>query len=117
MSETPPADCLFCRILSGAIPARVIASSDNVVAFRDVNPQAPTHVLVIPRAHHVDLAALAEADPMTCAELHSIAAEVAQAEGLAGYRLVANTGVEGGQAVFHAHLHLMGGRPLGWPPG
>ncbi|WP_299051635.1 HIT domain-containing protein [uncultured Nocardioides sp.] len=110
-------DCLFCRIVDGAIPAEVVHSTEHSVAFRDVNPQAPTHVLVVPRAHHRDAAALAAADPAAVADLVDAAAHVAASEGLEGYRLVFNTGEAAGQTVFHTHLHVLGGRPLSWPPG
>jgi histidine triad (HIT) family protein len=111
-------DCLFCTIAAGGIPADVVDETPTTVAFRDLNPQAPTHVLVIPRSHRADAASLAEAEPEVVADLVAAAARVAAREGLgAGYRLVFNTGPEAGQTVFHAHLHLLGGRSLGWPPG
>ena len=112
-------DCLFCRISTGEIPADVVARTDRVLAFRDIQPQAPVHVLVIPVEHHDDVPSVAETDPALAAEMLALAAQVARQEGIAdsGHRLVANTGVEGGQSVGHAHMHVMGGRPLGWPPG
>ena len=112
-------DCLFCRIVAGEIPADVVARTDRALAFRDIQPQAPVHVLVIPVAHHADVPAVAEADPALAAEMLSLAALVARQEGVAesGHRFVANTGLEGGQSVGHAHIHVLGGRPLGWPPG
>lgn len=111
-------DCLFCRIVAGDLPAQVVHSTDRVVAFRDLVPQAPTHVLVVPRAHHANAAELAREAPEVSAELVTVAAAVADSEGLDGhYRLVFNTGTGVGQSVFHAHLHLLGGRPMGWPPG
>lgn len=110
-------DCLFCRIVAGEVPAEIVHTSDRVVAFRDVAPQAPTHVLVVPREHHRDAAALAIADPTTSAELVTAAATIAAAEGHADYRLVLNTGPGSGQTVFHTHLHVLAGRPLTWPPG
>lgn len=116
MDERPD-DCLFCKILSGDIPADVVHRSDRSLAFRDLNPQAPTHVLVIPTEHYANAAELAAADPGSSADLVTVAAEVARAEGLTGYRLVFNTGAEAGQTVFHTHLHLLGGRSLTWPPG
>lgn len=93
--------------------------TDRVIAFRDIDPKAPVHVLVIPVAHHADVPAAAVADPLLAAELLQMAFQVAEAEGIAdtGYRLVANTGHDGGQTVHHAHLHVLGGRGLGWPPG
>ena len=111
-------DCLFCGIVAGSVPAEVVSRTERSVAFRDINAQAPTHVLVIPKGHHRDAAALAEADPGGLADLVACAASVAQAEGLGGhYRLVFNTGAGAGQSVFHVHGHVLGGRPMGWPPG
>ena len=111
-------DCLFCRIVAGEVPATVVAETERTLAFRDVQPQAPTHVLVVPREHHADLAALSDADPSYLAEVLATAVQVARSEGLSGgYRLVANTGDDGGQSVHHLHVHVLGGRGLGWPPG
>jgi histidine triad (HIT) family protein len=112
-------DCLFCSIVAGDIPADVVARSARALAFRDIAPQAPVHILVIPLDHHDDVPAVVAADPTLGGEMLALAAQVAQAEGVdaTGHRLVANTGVEGGQSVGHAHIHLLGGRPLGWPPG
>jgi len=111
-------DCLFCAIVSGDVPADVVYESDAAVAFRDLDPQAPTHVLVVPRAHHADAAALAGAEPAVFADLVGVAAAVAEKDGIDGvYRLVFNTGADAGQSVFHAHLHLLGGRAMSWPPG
>lgn len=110
--------CLFCKIAAGEIPADVVHETERVMAFRDLNPQAPTHVLVIPRVHFDNAAALAATDPAYAGEVLAVAADVAAAEGLAGgYRLVANTGVDAGQTVDHLHWHLLGGRSLSWPPG
>ncbi len=111
------ADCLFCRIVTGEIPADVVAKTDEAVAFRDVDPQAPTHVLVVPRAHVADAAALADSDPAMVASLVALARDVAHRDGLDDYRLVFNTGAGAGQTVFHAHLHVLGGRAMSWPPG
>ena len=113
------ADCLFCKIVTGDIPAELVAESDRTIAFRDINPQAPTHVLVIPRDHHADLAALATADGSLLAEVAAQAHQVAAAEGIAadGYRVVFNTGPRAGQTVFHVHAHVLGGRAMTWPPG
>lgn len=112
------ADCLFCRIVAGDVPATVVHETATTVAFRDVAPQAPTHVLVVPRTHLRDAAEVAAQEPATVADLVASAVQVAQAEGLAGdYRLVFNTGAGAGQTVFHAHLHVLGGRPFTWPPG
>lgn len=110
-------DCLFCKVVSGDLPADVVHEGDAVVAFRDINPQAPTHVLVVPRAHHPDVAALAQADPAVLAELVLVGRQVATADGHDDYRLVFNTGAAAGQSVFHVHGHVLGGRPMSWPPG
>lgn len=110
-------DCLFCKIVAEEIPADVVHRSERALAFRDINPQAPTHVLVIPTDHHINAAELAQADPSVMAELFEVADLVARQEGLIGYRQVFNTGAEAGQTVFHAHLHVLGGRGLTWPPG
>ncbi len=111
-------DCLFCRIVSGEVPAEIVHESETTLAFRDLNPQAPTHVLVIPRSHYPNAAALAEGEPETAAHLLEAAGEIAAQEGLAeGYRLVFNTGAQAHQTVFHAHLHVLGGRSMTWPPG
>ena len=111
-------DCLFCRVVRGEVPAQVVHETEGTVAFRDLAPTAPTHVLVVPRAHHADMAALASADPALAGEVLAAATQVAQQEGLSdGYRLVVNTGAAAGQTVFHLHVHVLGGRGLGWPPG
>ena len=112
-------DCLFCKIVSGDVPAKVVRETEHTVAFRDINPQAPTHVLVIPKAHHANAGSLAAADPALTALLLAEARTVAEEEGVAesGYRIVFNTGPEAGQTVFHVHAHVLGGRGLGWPPG
>jgi len=113
------ADCLFCKIVTGDVPAELVAESDRTIAFRDINPQAPTHVLVIPKDHHADLAALATADGSLLAEVAAQAHQVAAAEGITGdgYRVVFNTGPRAGQTVFHVHAHVLGGRDMTWPPG
>jgi histidine triad (HIT) family protein len=111
-------DCVFCRIAKGEIPARFVHRDDELVAFHDLAPQAPVHVLVIPRRHLTSLAACAEADGALVGRLAIVAARLARELGLAaGWRLVANTGEDGGQSVAHLHFHLLGGRRLGWPPG
>lgn len=111
-------DCLFCRIVAGEIPADVVHEGPRTLAFRDLVPQAPTHVLVVPRDHYDDAASLAVADPSYLGEVMAAATQVAALEGLAdGYRLVANTGPAAGQSVQHLHVHVLGGRGLGWPPG
>jgi histidine triad (HIT) family protein len=114
---TADPDCLFCRIVAGEIPADVVGETDLALAFRDVNPQAPTHVLVVPRDHFANAAELAAGDLEASAELIATAAAVATAEGHDDYRLVFNTGAGAGQSVFHTHLHLLAGRPMTWPPG
>lgn len=111
------ADCLFCKIVSGEIPGDVVHTTNRTVAFRDINPQAPLHVLVVPRDHQPNAAATAAADAETTAALLGAAAEIAGKEGYDDYRLVFNTGPGAGQTVFHTHLHLLAGRPLTWPPG
>jgi histidine triad (HIT) family protein len=110
-------ECLFCRIVAGEIPAEIVRDDDDLVAFRDVNPQAPLHVLVVPRLHVADAAALAERAPATVAAMVSAAHAVAADAGHDSYRLVLNTGPDAGQSVFHAHLHVLAGRSLAWPPG
>ena len=110
-------DCLFCRIVAREIPAKLVAESEDCVAFRDIDPQAPLHVLVIPRRH---VASLDEADdPMLLGRIAMMAARVARDEGVAGsgYRTVMNTGADAGQSVAHLHMHVLGGRKLKWPPG
>lgn len=110
-------ECLFCKIAAGEIKANVVAQDDQLVAFRDVNPQAPTHILIIPRAHVATLNEVTDAGLL--GQLLLKARDVARAEGLAdrGYRLVINTNAEAGQSVFHVHAHLLGGRRMAWPPG
>ncbi|WP_231486460.1 histidine triad nucleotide-binding protein [Candidatus Blastococcus massiliensis] len=116
-------DCLFCRMVAGEIPADVVHQTDRVLAFRDISPQAPTHVLVIPKEHHATVGALAETDPALLADVVAAAHAVARQEKLVtdgsepGYRLVTNTGPAAGQTVHHLHVHVLGGRDLGWPPG
>ena len=117
MSDRDP-DCLFCRIVAGEIPSESVHEDEDVIAFRDIAPRAPTHVLVIPRRHIPDAHALTESDGDLLAKLFTVVREVAEAEGLEnGYRVVTNVGPESGQTVFHLHLHLLGGRPMAWPPG
>ncbi|WP_395692804.1 histidine triad nucleotide-binding protein [Nocardioides sp.] len=110
-------DCIFCKIVAGEIPGEVVHATERTVAFRDLNPQAPTHVLVVPRRHFANAAELAAGDPEASAELLTTAAAVAADEGHDDYRLVFNTGAGVGQTVFHTHLHLLAGRPMTWPPG
>jgi histidine triad (HIT) family protein len=110
-------DCLFCRIVRKEIPAKIIAEDERCLAFRDINPQAPVHVLVIPREHVASLNDVT--DGALVGQMHTLAARIARAEGLAerGYRTVINTNADAGQTVFHIHLHLLGGRDMSWPPG
>lgn len=112
-------DCLFCRIAAGEIPAEVVARGDDWVAFRDIHPQAPTHVLIVPHRHVASIDDLHADDAPLAGRLIAVAAEVAREEGLAerGYRLVFNVGEGAGQSVHHIHLHLLGGRGFSWPPG
>ena len=110
-------DCLFCRIVRKEIPAKLVAEDEHSLAFRDINPQAPVHVLVIPKEH---VPSLADAhDPTMLGRLSLMAAEIARKEGITagGYRTVMNTNRDAGQTVFHVHLHLLGGRSMHWPPG
>lgn len=111
--------CLFCRIVAGTVPSTRVHEDDVVVAFRDIAPRAPTHILVIPRDHVTSAADLTEADGPMLGRLFGVAAELARGEGIAedGYRLVSNVGRWGGQSVDHLHFHLLGGRPFEWPPG
>ena len=109
--------CIFCKIVAGEIPAKLIHDGQRTIAFEDINPQAPTHILIIPRSHHDNAAELAEHDGASLQEIFATAARLADQLELAGYRTVFNTGAAAGQSVFHAHLHLLGGRAFGWPPG
>jgi histidine triad (HIT) family protein len=111
------ADCLFCSIIAGDIGSDVVAETETAFAFRDVNPQAPLHVLVVPRTHVANAGELADAEPDTVAELVRVARRVVEEAGHDSYRLVFNTGAEAGQSVFHAHLHVLAGRAQAWPPG
>ena len=112
-------DCLFCRIVAGEIPADIVSRSENVLAFRDISPQAPVHVLVIPTEHIASLEVARDGHRDVLGEMMLAVRDIARAEDLAdaGYRTVLNTGDDGGQSVGHVHLHLLGGRALGWPPG
>lgn len=115
----PDSRCLFCRLVAGEIPSTVVRDDELTLAFRDVNPQSPTHVLVISKAHYPDVGTLVAEDPDALVALHRAAAAVAEAEGIAGagWRLVFNTGPEAGQSVPHVHGHVLGGRNFRWPPG
>jgi histidine triad (HIT) family protein len=114
---TTDPECIFCRIVAGQIPAEVVARTERVLAFRDLNPQAPTHVLVISLDHHQDVVALASADPEALAELVTVGSQIAEKEAGGPFRLVFNTGAEVGQSVFHVHGHVLAGRSFSWPPG
>jgi histidine triad (HIT) family protein len=111
--------CLFCRIVAGEVPADSVYQDERSVAFRDINPQAPVHVLVIPRDHMESLDEASQRDEATLGHLLRVAARIANEQGLSesGYRTVINTGAGAGQSVFHLHLHLLGGRSMSWPPG
>ncbi len=112
------ASCLFCKILAGEVPAQIVYQDESCIAFQDINPQAPVHLLLIPRKHFSSAAEAKEADEPVMGHLHRVAAQLAQQHDLTdGYRTVVNTGSGAGQSVFHLHLHLLGGRPLRWPPG
>ncbi|MCE9536028.1 MAG: histidine triad nucleotide-binding protein [Nitrospirae bacterium] len=112
-------ECLFCKIVARTIPAALVYEDDLVVAFDDINPQAPIHTLVIPRMHVTSIAELQDSDVALLGRLMLAGNKVAKLKGIAesGYRLVVNTGAHGGQSVFHLHLHMLGGRHLAWPPG
>jgi histidine triad (HIT) family protein len=112
-------DCLFCKIINRAIPASIVYEDQRVLAFNDINPQAPTHVLVIPRRHIASLNEMSVEDDLLIGELVRRAAAIAKERGLSagGYRTVFNTNRDAGQTVFHVHLHLLGGRSMTWPPG
>jgi len=112
-----PDDCIFCRIVRGGIPAKIVAESATCIAFRDVHPEAPVHVLVIPREHFASLNDVTNSQVM--ADMMQLAVDVARKESIAasGYRVVLNTNADGGQTVFHVHAHVLGGRHMKWPPG
>jgi histidine triad (HIT) family protein len=118
-TREPVADCLFCRIVAGAIPSEKVHEDDLVVAIRDIAPRAPTHILLLPREHIASMADVTDDDAALVGRLFAIAAGIARVEGIAdaGYRLVSNVGRWGGQSVDHLHVHLMGGRAFQWPPG
>lgn len=110
-------NCIFCKIIEGEIPADIVLRNENVVAFNDLNPQAPTHVLLIPTLHTENAVGIARNSATMTADLFLAADQIAKERGLEGYRTVFNTGEAAGQSVFHAHLHLLGGRAMAWPPG
>jgi histidine triad (HIT) family protein len=113
------AECIFCKIAAREIPAEIMHASDTVVAFRDLNPRAPVHILLIPKEHIASIAEVEDRHGGLLTDLIQAAAHLAKAEGIAdgGWRLVSNVGADGGQTVFHLHFHLLGGRPMTWPPG
>jgi histidine triad (HIT) family protein len=110
-------DCLFCRIIRGDIPAKLVAETPECVAFRDIDPHAPTHIVIVPRAHIPTLSDVK--DPLIVGQMAALATALATSEGVAdsGFRVVVNTNAHGGQTVYHLHMHLLGGRRMGWPPG
>ncbi|NJD56408.1 MAG: histidine triad nucleotide-binding protein [Nitrospirae bacterium] len=112
-------ECIFCKIVAKKIPARIIHEDDLAIAFEDINPQAPIHILIIPRRHISTALEITQADHALIGHLFQVGAEIAQTRGIAekGFRLVMNTNADAGQAVFHIHLHLLGGRAMHWPPG
>lgn len=111
--------CIFCRIIEGSIPAKIVYQDEHTLAFDDINAQAPVHTLVIPKRHVASMQDLSEADLMLLGRLLLTCTRIAKEKGLSesGFRCVANTGQDGGQTVFHLHFHVMGGRHMGWPPG
>jgi histidine triad (HIT) family protein len=111
--------CLFCRIVAREVPAEILRESDRVLAFRDIDPKAPTHILLIPKEHLESLADIEDGHGAMLADIAQAATHLARTEGIdqTGWRLVSNVGPDAGQAVFHLHFHLLGGRPMGWPPG
>lgn len=112
-------DCLFCRIVNKELPAKIVHEDEQAIAFEDINPQAPTHILIVPRKHIAGLNEAAAEDAALLGQLHLLAAELARQRGIAesGYRVVLNNGRGAGQSIFHLHLHLLGGRGMRWPPG
>jgi histidine triad (HIT) family protein len=112
-------DCIFCKVVDGDLPAEIVYQDDHLVAFRDIQPQAPVHILIIPRKHIATLLETGESDMELLGRLQATAIQLAREEGLedTGFRLVTNTLTQAGQSVFHVHLHLLGGRTFSWPPG
>ena len=112
-------DCLFCKIVAGQIPVQRVAEDEHALAFPDINPQAPTHLLVVPKKHIASLNDVEEGDWPIIGRVHALAVEAARKAGIAatGFRTVVNTGAHANQLVFHVHVHVVGGRPMGWPPG
>ncbi len=112
-------DCIFCKIAAKEIPSKIVYEDEQVVAFEDINPQAPVHILIIPRKHISNTLELQEEDKALIGHIFMVASKIAQDRGIAerGFRLVNNCNAEAGQTVFHLHVHLLGGRAMGWPPG
>lgn len=110
-------ECLFCSIVAGDVPASIVLRTADFVAFHDINPQAPVHILVIPTEHHVTIAEMAASRPELAGDMLALTRQIADQSGISDYRLVFNTGTDAGQTVFHAHGHVLGGRNLNWPPG
>ncbi len=110
-------ECIFCGIIAGEIPAKILHQNPAAIAFADTNPQAPTHILIVPRQHSTDIMDLVARSPQGLIAMTQLAADVAQRQVAGQFRLVYNTGADAGQSVFHTHAHLLGGRPLKWPPG
>jgi histidine triad (HIT) family protein len=112
-------DCLFCRIINGELPSAIVYENKSFVAFEDIDKKAPVHILIVPKAHIESVAAMADEDTMLMSEMFEAARDIARQQGISesGYRLVINTGADGGQTVSHMHMHLLGGRALSWPPG
>jgi histidine triad (HIT) family protein len=112
-----PDNCLFCKIVRGEIPAAKLYEDDDILAFRDIAPQAPVHFLVIPKKHLKDPAAVSEEDEQVVGKMMRVGSEVARKEGISHFRVVYNNGSQAGQTVFHLHMHILGGRDMNWPPG
>lgn len=111
-------DCLFCKIVAGTIPSKQVYEDEQTYAFADIDPKAPVHVLIVPKKHISSLAETSMGDTGLLGHMHQVAADIARKKNLTGgYRTIINTGLEGGQTVFHLHIHLLGGRPMHWPPG
>jgi histidine triad (HIT) family protein len=112
-------ECLFCGIVDGKVPANCVYQDDSVIAFKDITPRAPVHLLIIPRKHIVSVSEIGEVDRALIGQIFQVAAQLARDHGIAdsGYRVVVNSGGDAGQSVFHLHYHLLGGRSMGWPPG
>lgn len=110
-------DCLFCKIVAGSIPASIVKKTDQITAFNDISPQAPTHILIIPNQHFNNMGEVSENNPELSGEILKLASQIARESDLESWRININTGESAGQSVFHAHIHLLGGRTFAWPPG